>query len=240
MRAEPVGLHREVEVVPHQLLARLGEGGLAGQVDGSLEDGVALHGCGRHGTSHAVILPHGTGLSDAGDARPPSTGHGRSHRDCPDRLGGMPRRRAALALLALVLPLGLAACEKPNPGASVFSGTTTEYQQAACWQADGAIDIAGCARDVLEGATSGDRLATIPVVPGDTIGISVDPVVADAGWVPSINGQGLAPAPITSTYYRFTFPEFQEVPADGLIMELVAGSGEQARGLWLFRLVPAS
>ena len=152
----------------------------------------------------------------------------------------MDRRRAALAVVPLVLPLALAACEKPNPGASVFSGTSSEYQQAACWKADAAIDIAGCARDVLEGATSGEALATIPVVPGDTIGISVDPVVADAGWVPSINGQGLAPAPITSTYYRFTFPEFQEVPAEGLIMEVVAGSDGEARGLWLFRLVPST
>ena len=74
---------------------------------------------------------------------------------------------------------------------------------------------------------------------GQTVGISVDPVVADAGWSPRINGQNLTQTPITSTYFRFTFPEFQEVAEDGLLMELVAGQAEQTRGVWLFQLVPA-
>jgi hypothetical protein len=152
-------------------------------------------------------------------------------------------KRTRVALLATVLgvaALGLAACEKPNPGASVFSGTTTKWREAACWAATGSIDANACAQEVIEKAASGSKLAEVPVVPGQVVGISVDPVVADAGWFPRINGQNLTQSPITSTYYRFTFPEFQEVGEDGLTMELVAGSGEQTRGLWLFQLVPAS
>ena len=153
----------------------------------------------------------------------------------------MTRARLAVLVPTLALvALGVAACEKPNPGATVFSGTTSQWRQAACWDhGGGSIDAAACAQDVIGAAADGARLATIPVVPGQVVGISVDPVVADAGWTPRINGQGLTQTPITSTYFRFTFPEFQEVPADGLAMEIVAGQGEQTRGLWLFQLDPA-
>lgn len=153
----------------------------------------------------------------------------------------MHRTRTALAVVATaVLALGLSACEKPNPGASVFSGTTSEWRLADCWGFDGdPIDISACAKDVLEKATSGTKLPTIPVVPGATIGISVDPVVAEAGWQPLVNNQSLTPTVITDTYYRFTFPEFQELPEEGIVMEILAGEPGAARGLWMFRLVPA-
>ncbi len=151
----------------------------------------------------------------------------------------MTRARLPLVIAgAAVLALGLTACEKPNPGATVFSGTTSQFRQAACWAFDAdALDADACAQDVIDAAASGATTAAIPVVPGQVIGISVDPVVADAGWSPRINGQNLVPSPITSTYFRFTFPEFQEIPQDGLIMELVAGQDEKTRGIWIFKLV---
>jgi hypothetical protein len=151
----------------------------------------------------------------------------------------MKRSRVALLVPALALmALGLTACEKPNPGATVFSGTTSQWRQAACWSHDAEnVDTAACAQDVIAAAADGAKTATIPVVPGQVIGISVDPVVADTGWYPRINGQNLTQSPITSTYFRFTFPEFQEVAEDGFLMEIVAGSAEQTRGLWLFQLV---
>ncbi len=151
----------------------------------------------------------------------------------------MTRGRLPLTLAGVaVLALGLTACEKPNPGATVFSGTSSQSRQAACWGFDGAsIDANACAQDVIEAAASGKQTAEVRTVPGQVIGISVDPVVADAGWSPRINGQSLAPTPITSTYFRFTFPEFQEIPEDGLLMEIVAGKDEQTRGIWVFKLV---
>lgn len=153
----------------------------------------------------------------------------------------MKRTRVALLITVLgVTALGLTACEKPSPGASVFSGTTTKWREAACWAASGSIDANACAQEVISKATSGAKLAEVPVVPGQVIGISVDPVVADTGWFPRINGQNLTQSPITSTYYRFTFPEFQEVGDDGLTMEIVAGADDATRGIWLFQLVPAS
>ena len=76
-------------------------------------------------------------------------------------------------------------------------------------------------------------------MPGQTIGISVDPVVADAGWFPVVGGNKLTSEPITSTYYRFTYPGFDAVPADGLTLQIVAGDGAKTRGLWVFKIVPA-
>ena len=44
-------------------------------------------------------------------------------------------------------------------------------------------------QDLIEKASTGDGVARIPVVPGETIGISVDPSVADVGWSPVIGQQ---------------------------------------------------
>lgn len=95
-----------------------------------------------------------------------------------------------------------------------------------------------CAQDIVTEAISGERIARIPVAPGQTVGISVDPVVADAGWTPVIGNQRLTSQPINALYFRFAYPELQEVPPDGLDMQIVAGRGAQTKGIWVFKLVP--
>jgi hypothetical protein len=153
----------------------------------------------------------------------------------------MKRARLAMVLAgSVLLAAGLTACDKPNPGASVFSGTTSQWRMAACWSgSDQPIDATKCARDVVNNAVSGVSLGTVPVVPGQVIGISVDPVVADAGWVATVNDQNITPAPVTSTYFRFTFPDLSKVPPEGIIMKILAGKTGNLKGLWLFKIVPA-
>lgn len=109
-----------------------------------------------------------------------------------------------------------------------------------CW-AYGAdsLDPTVCAEDVIAKATSGGSVATVPVVPGDVIGISVDPAVADAGWYPVIGGQRLTATPITSTYYRFSYPDLQAIPESGVPLQVIAGQ-EKMVGLWAFSLIPSS
>lgn len=97
-----------------------------------------------------------------------------------------------------------------------------------------------CAQDVVTEAISGPRVARIPVAPGQTVGISVEPVVAAAGWSPVIGTQRLTAEPLTSLYYRFAFPELQEVPAEGLDLQIIAGVGEKTKGIWIYKLVPLS
>jgi len=149
------------------------------------------------------------------------------------------RRPVVAASVAIVSVLALAACEKPAPGATVVSGMTSAHREALCWSFDGEpLSAETCAQDVVTEALDGADVARIPVIPGQVIGISVDPVVADAGWFPVIGSQRLTQQPITSTYYRFTYPDLQEVPADGVSLQVVAGA-DGTLGLWVFQLVPS-
>jgi hypothetical protein len=147
-------------------------------------------------------------------------------------------RRALIATLAAVALVG---CTKPFPGITVVSGTTSKHQGALCWTFDKpALEPGMCPQDVVSEAMSGDTVARIPVSPGQTVGISVDPTVADVGWTPIIGNQPLSQQPIKGLYFRFAYPELQEVPEAGLDLQIVAGSGDQIKGLWSFKLVPAT
>lgn len=147
-------------------------------------------------------------------------------------------RLAAVALAGIAV-LTLAACEKPSPGVTVVSGMTSAYRAALCWSFDGEpLNPDTCAQDVVTNALEGEQVARIPVVSGTTIGISVDPAVADVGWYPVVGSQRLTQEPVYSTYYRFTYPDLQPVPADGVALQVVAGTGDATQGLWVFQLVP--
>ncbi len=157
----------------------------------------------------------------------------------------MPARRLAaplaLTALAIVTGLGLSACEKPAPGVSVVSGTTSAYREALCWSFDGEpLGPETCAQDVVTQALEGEQVAELPVLSGDVIGISVDPTVADLGWYPVVGSQRLTQQPVFTTYYRFTYPDLQPVPPNGVALQVVAGQDTETLGLWVFRIVPAT
>ncbi len=150
-----------------------------------------------------------------------------------------PRRSLAIALVALS-PLVLAGCEKPYPGVTVWSGTSSEHTQALCWQPEelGGLTAKECANDVLETAGSGQGITALEVAPGATVGVSVDPVVAEGGWSLQIAGQTLATG-LTETYYRFTFPEQVAAEGPGYTLQVIAAARPNgARGYWFFQLVP--
>jgi hypothetical protein len=150
-----------------------------------------------------------------------------------------PRRSLAIALVALS-PLVLAGCEKPYPGVTVWSGTSSEHTQALCWQPEevGGLTAKECANDVLETAGSGQGITALEVAPGATVGVSVDPVVAEGGWSLQIAGQTLATG-LTETYYRFTFPEQVAAEGPGYTLQVIAAAQPNgARGYWFFQLVP--
>jgi hypothetical protein len=150
-----------------------------------------------------------------------------------------PRRSLAIALVALS-PLVLAGCEKPYPGVTVWSGTSSEHVEALCWQPEevGGLTPRECAEDVLATAGSGQGITALEVSPGDTVGVSVDPVVAEGGWSLQIAGQTLA-AGLTDTYYRFTFPEQVATEGPGYTLQVIAAARPNgARGYWFFQLVP--
>ena len=153
----------------------------------------------------------------------------------------MSMRRRALAIgIVAVAPLALAGCEKPAPGVTAWSGTNSEHSEALCWQFEEGQPLTPreCAQDVLDKAGQGEGIARLPVAPGETVGISVDPVVAESGWSVQIGGQTLA-AGLQDTYYRFTFPELGADSASGYTLQVIASAGQTGnRGYWFFQLVP--
>jgi hypothetical protein len=146
----------------------------------------------------------------------------------------MPLRRTAVAVAAGALLL--TGCEKPTPAVGVFSGTTYEHVDAVCWNRDDApVDEQEC-------DPAGADVGEIPVRANETVGISVDPEVAEGGWFPTINDQQLVEEPITETYYRFALG-LGDVRGEELLLRVqaVTGEGEElgVRGTWLFRLQPS-
>ncbi len=161
----------------------------------------------------------------------------------------MPFRRPAVTLLAVSAALlALAACEKPAPAITVFSGTTSANREAICWsfEADRAVEKGDCSLD-LEAQPAGDvanallnEIAVIPTTPGETVGISVDPEVADNGWLVSINGAPLTRTPVTEKYFRFTMPPKPLRDGDAqLVVQAVTQDGSAVRGSWIFGLSEA-
>jgi hypothetical protein len=154
-----------------------------------------------------------------------------------------PRRRPVVraAALAGAGALALSACEAPTPLVTVFSGTTSVNSDAVCWSfEEEPVDESTC---VPEG-----EVPSLPYEASETIGISVDVDVAEGGWLPYVaTGDGaeeqpLVAEPITSTYYRFAFPELApEQSTVRLRIVAVTGEGEErdTRGAWLFTLRPA-
>lgn len=150
------------------------------------------------------------------------------------------RRLAVISALALS-PLLLAGCDKPNPEVTVWSGTTSVHTQALCWahQENAALTPRECATEALTAAAAGQGAAQLDVRPGQTVGISVDPEVAESGWSIQIGTQVLA-SNLTETYFRFTFPETGVTTGgEGFVMQVIAAAKPSGnRGYWFFRLLP--
>jgi hypothetical protein len=151
------------------------------------------------------------------------------------------RQGAALVAITLSSLLVLTGCTKPLPSATVFSGTNSQNRQATCWAFDAdELGAGDCAQDLIAQAASGEAVSVVSVLPGDTVGISVDPVVAETGWFVLLGNQRMSVDPISSLYYRFTFPEALDIPAEGILLQIVASRGEGARGIWVFKLEQAA
>jgi hypothetical protein len=129
----------------------------------------------------------------------------------------------------------LTGCDKPTPEVTAFSGRHSAQAQAVCWNPEPARVSAGDCQVV------GSKAPTIEVVPGSTVGISVDKEIADSGWIPAIGNQRLTPGTLSDTYYRLALSEsdLRNSPLE-LRIFAVAGSESQTRGLWLFELKRAS
>jgi hypothetical protein len=108
------------------------------------------------------------------------------------------------------------------------------------------VEQGDCSVD-LEAQPAGDvadallkEIAIIPTTPGETVGISVDPEVADNGWLVSINGSSLTRTPVTEKYFRFTMAPRPLRDGDAqLVVQALTEDGSAIRGSWIFGLTDA-
>lgn len=133
----------------------------------------------------------------------------------------------------------LSGCDKPDPMVAVQSGPSEDHVDAVCWARDAkAISPTTCANR-LDPAALAERQGVVRVRAGDSIGISVDPEVADAGWQAQIGDGALSARRLTTTYFRFGPIGEQDLANAPLALRIYAfaGSGNTPRGLWTFTLV---
>lgn len=141
-------------------------------------------------------------------------------------------KRVAAAMLAVAATAGLASCEKPPPRVTFFSGTTSQWVSPVCFSWSGQIDAQKCLQTAASNAANG-QTTRLNVVPDSVVGISVDTSVAANGWTPTLAGTPLTEQPLTTTYFRFTFPRVQANP-QGYPLAVIAQGQEP--GVWAVRI----
>ena len=142
-------------------------------------------------------------------------------------------KRVAGVVLTLAAVGSLASCEKPAPRVTFFSGTSTAWVSPVCFSWDGKVDAQQCITDAAARAASG-QTGRLNVVPDNTVGISVDTSVAEAGWTPTLAGTALTEQPLNTTYFRFTSPRVQ-ASDQGYPLAVISEGGEQP-GVWAVRI----
>lgn len=138
--------------------------------------------------------------------------------------------------LAAIAGIALAGCQKPPPAISVWTQGVSNQLAPLCWSFESDdLSPSDCTQGKLQDQLKSDT-GIIEVAAENTIGISVDLEVAAAGWTPVINGNALTSKPLTSTYFRFTYP--LGAPAAGIPLQVVAGDSQTPKGVWSIRLLP--
>ncbi len=152
----------------------------------------------------------------------------------------MRRAHHVIGLTALAAAsLTLTGCEKPAPGVTVFTGTQSVHSEALCWAFDAdQLSPGTCAADILQGQTT-SGVQRLTATPGNVVGVSVDPAVAEAGWNIVIGGQKLSESPMTETYFRFSLPDLPgQLGTEPVPLQVVAGQDTKIRGVWIVALQP--
>lgn len=144
-------------------------------------------------------------------------------------LGDVTSARPALAAAVLLALPMLAACERPTPQITVFSGTTSVQTEARAFcfgEAEG-----GCT------ARESTRVPSLDVRPGNTVGISVDQEIGEKGWAVFVNDQQ-ASRPTNDLYQRFQVGPQSFAENDRLLFSIRTGGGEEeGNGQWEVLLV---
>ena len=135
-------------------------------------------------------------------------------------------KKLTLVVLAGLL---LAGCEKPTPTVTAATVGSSERAKSICWstKAEQAIGSDCSVNQAL--------IKSLRVTPGEFVGFSVDPEIAESGWLVFANGTQVTQR-LTKKYYRFNTAEnsFQNGPLQIEIYALT--NNNRARGVWGFTL----
>ena len=149
------------------------------------------------------------------------------------------RRVLALTTAVVMAALVLSGCSKPYPGVSVWAGTRSLHEPAQCWSynANQGVDLAACAQ-ALSILDKAGQIPTLTVTPGGTMGISVDVAVAKQGWVAHLGTNTLTPTTMSSTYWRFTYPQLTSLAKKNQLVIFANGPAKNSyRGVWVYNTI---
>ena len=121
----------------------------------------------------------------------------------------------------------------------MWAGTNSIHLEAQCWSDNPAISLntSSCAK-VLSAAQAAKEIPTLKVVPGATMGISVDAKVAKNGWVAKLGSNNLTPKTLHTTYWRFTWPQLSSLATTNQLIVLASGpTSTTYRGIWVYSTV---
>ena len=156
----------------------------------------------------------------------------------------MQARRRLVAVLGTAAALvGLAACERPTPIVTVFSGTTSLYDHSFvyCFEGQDPAKEPGtpgaCRFDTQ------DRVQKVlEVQPGDEVLVDVDRELVDTGWFVALRPrEGEAQRLAIQTEHVTSFvPDFNRSPTYILEIRKLESPRDDAQptGLWQFALAP--
>lgn len=136
------------------------------------------------------------------------------------------------ATLAVAALLSLTACEKPLPEVTVFSGGASTHVVATCWNFD---DTQTCDPTTIQ-----QPGGALTLTRGAALGVSVDSVVAEAGWQPILIAGSQQKALSSGILHRRYFP-LREVSSllsslgtESAVLYIITPSSDQQdlRGVW--------
>jgi hypothetical protein len=144
----------------------------------------------------------------------------------------MRARPLATAAAAALLLFGLAACEKPTPGVTVVSGTSTAHVEATTYCHEGQTAAnQDCAQDL-------EQVGIVRVKAGDRVGIDVDKSLVEHGWI-LVDTDAKARSGLQDGHYFSYVPDFSKGPIIHLEIHSLDQLAENAQvtGVWRFELI---
>ena len=143
-----------------------------------------------------------------------------------------PVRPLVTATAGAALLLTLTGCEKPTPGVTVASGSSSVHMESTTYCHEGqSAEAQNCVEHL-------DRLGVVKVKPGEQVMVDVDKDIAETGWV-LVDADANARSSVQDEHYFSFTPDFRNGPVVKLEIRSLDKPADDARvtGVWKFQLI---